>query len=316
MPPTPTTPRTPTTPKRLIVAINPTAAFGRHYGAGAAASEILASAGHTVIEVRQPNYELLRREVEREVRAIESPTRAALIVVGGDGLVSPGVNAVAETGIPLGVVPVGTGNDTARNIGMPIGDPAAAAALIVAALEHEPAAVDAARIVHGPHTTWMLGALSAGFDAAVNERANFMSWPNSERRYTIAVVRELLTFKAPHYRLVVDGAEREFEAMLVAVANHTSIGGGMRIAPDASMDDGLLDLFVVDRMSRPRFLRIFPKVFKGEHTGEPEVHLERVRSVRIEAPRVVAYADGERIGPLPVEVSVVPGAVRLLRQPR
>lgn len=306
-------PPMPTTPRRLIVAINPTAAFGRHHGAGAAASEILATAGHTVIEVRQPNYELLRREVEREVRSVDSPERAALIVVGGDGMVSLGVNAVAETGIPLGVVPVGTGNDTARNIGMPIGDPAGAAQLIVDALTREPVAVDAGRVVHGPHTTWMLGALSAGFDAAVNERANFMSWPNSECRYTIAVVRELLTFRAPHYRLTVDGQVREFEAMLVAVANHTSIGGGMKIAPAAEMDDGFFDLFVVDRMSRPRFLRIFPKVFKGEHTEEPEVHLEHVRSVRIEAPKVVAYADGERVGPLPVEVTVVPGAVRLLR---
>jgi len=296
----------------LIVAINPTAAFGRHHGAGAAASEIFAAAGHTVIEVRQPNYELLRREVEREVRGISDPERSALIVVGGDGMVSLGVNAVAETGIPLGVVPVGTGNDTARNIGMPLGDPSGAASLIVTALETEPRAVDAGRIVHGPHTTWMLGALSAGFDAAVNERANSMSWPNSERRYTIAVVRELLTFRAPRYRVVVDGREREFSAMLVAVANHSSIGGGMKIAPGAQMDDGEFDLFVVDRMSRPRFLRIFPKVFRGEHTEEPEVHLEKVRSVRIDAPGVVAYADGERIGPLPVEVTVVPGAVRLL----
>ncbi|WP_245979858.1 diacylglycerol kinase family protein [Gryllotalpicola protaetiae] len=300
-------------PRRLIVAINPTAAFGRHHGAGAAASEIFAATGHTVIEVRQPNYELLRREVEREVRAVDAPDRAALIVVGGDGMVSLGVNAVAETGIPLGVVPVGTGNDTARNIGMPIGDPAAAARQIVAALSGDAQAVDAGRVVHGPHTTWMLGALSAGFDAAVNERANFMSWPNSERRYTIAVVRELLTFRAPHYRVVVDGHERAFSAMLVAIANHTSIGGGMKIAPDAEMNDGFFDLFVVDRMSKLRFLRIFPKVFKGEHTGEPEVHLERVRSVRIEAAGVVAYADGERVGPLPVEVSIVPGAVRLLR---
>jgi diacylglycerol kinase (ATP) len=306
-------PSSTTTPRRLIVAINPTAAFGRHHGAGAAASEILAAAGHTVIEVRQPNYELLRREVEREVHAVDAPERAALIVVGGDGMVSLGVNAVAETGIPLGIVPVGTGNDTARNIGMPIGDPARAARMILAALDGPPAVMDAGKVVHGPHTTWVFGAVSAGFDAAVNERANFMSWPNNERRYTIAVVRELLTFRAPRYRVVVDGQQQEFSAMLVAVANHASIGGGMRIAPGAEMDDGLLDLFVVDRMSKLRFLRVFPKVFKGEHTELPEVRLEKVRSVRIEAAGVVAYADGERVGPLPVEVTVVPGAVRLLR---
>jgi diacylglycerol kinase (ATP) len=146
----------------------------------------------------------------------------------------------------------------------------------------------------------------------VNERANFMSWPKGPRKYTLAVIRELLTFRAPHYRVMVDGQERAFQAMLVAVANHTSIGGGMRITPDAVMDDGLFDLFVVDRMSKLRFLQIFPKVFKGEHTGFPEVHIERVRNVRIEAEGIVAYGDGERVGPLPVEISVVPGAVKLL----
>jgi diacylglycerol kinase (ATP) len=308
MPPSPTT-----TPRRLLVAINPNAAFGRHHSAGATVTEAFAAAGHTVIEVRQPNFELLRREVEREVRDVDDPSRAALIVVGGDGMVSLGVNAVAETGIPFGVVPVGTGNDAARNIGMPLGDAAGSAQQLLDALERGAQAVDAAKVTHGPHTTWVFGALSAGFDAAVNERANFMTWPNNQNKYTIAVVRELLSFQAPHYRVQVDGHEREFEAMLVAVANHTSIGGGMKITPDAVMDDGLFDMLVVDRMSKARFLRVFPKVFRGEHTQLPEVHIERVRRVRVEADDVVAYADGERVGPLPVELEVVPGAVRLLR---
>lgn len=308
MPPSPTT-----TPRRLIVAVNPSAAFGRHHSAGAVVSETFAAAGHTVIEVRQPNFELLRREVEREVRDVEDASRVALIVVGGDGMVSLGVNAVAETGIPFGVVPVGTGNDAARNIGMPLGDPAGSAQRILEALEHGPQAVDAAKVAHGPHTTWVFGTLSAGFDAAVNERANFMTWPNNQNKYTIAVVRELLSFRAPHYRVQVDGKDREFEAMLVAVANHTSVGGGMKITPDALMDDGLFDMLVVDRISKARFLRVFPKVFRGEHTELPEVHIERVRRVRIEADGVVAYADGERVGPLPVELDVVPGAVQLLR---
>ncbi|MFC4242734.1 diacylglycerol/lipid kinase family protein [Gryllotalpicola reticulitermitis] len=312
MPPLPSTPMPmPTSrPTRVVVAVSPAAAFGRHHGAGDSVCEVLEAAGHAVVPVVEQNFELLRREVERELEnAAES---GALVVVGGDGMVSLGVNAVAQTGIPLGVVPIGTGNDTARNIGMPIGEPAAAGRLIAAALERPPHAVDAALVTHGVHSTWVVGVVSAGFDAAVNERANVMTWPKSQRRYTIAVVSELFTFRAPRYRLTVDGESREFDAMLVAVANHSSIGGGMRIAPAATMDDGLLDLVVVERMSKPRFLRVFPKVFRGEHTELPEVRIERVQHVRIEADGVVAYGDGERIGPPPLELSVVPGAVLLL----
>ena len=100
--------------------------------------------------------------------------------------------------------------------------------------------------------------------------------------------------------------------MLLAVANNVSIGGGMMITPDAKLDDGKLDLFLVKPLSRLRFARLFPKVFKGTHTGLDIVRIERVSSVRIDAPRVIAYADGERVGPLPVRVDIVPGALRIL----
>lgn len=303
---------TTTKPLRIVVAANPSASFGRGAPVGPTVVDALVRAGHDVTSLTRSSYADLLAATSDALALGTERQVDALVVVGGDGMVSLGVNAVAETGIPLGVVPTGTGNDTARNLGLPLADPAAAAQLVLDGLEREPRAYDAGRVVHEPHTTWVFGALSAGFDAAVNERANFMSWPKGQRKYTVAVVRELLTFRAPHYRVVVDGHEREFDAMLVAVANHTSIGGGMKITPDALMDDGLFDLFVVDRMSKLRFLRIFPKVFAGEHTGFPEVHIERVRSVRIEADGIVAYADGERVGPLPVEVAVAPGAVKLL----
>ncbi|WP_022881134.1 diacylglycerol/lipid kinase family protein [Gryllotalpicola ginsengisoli] len=306
----PTEPKT--TLRRIVVAVNPAAAFGRHAGAGEAVADVLAAAGHTVIELRQPNYELLRREVEHAVDARGECPADALVVVGGDGMVSLGLNIVAETGVALGIVPAGTGNDAARSLGLPLDDPRDAARAVVEALRRGPHAADAGRVRHGVHTTWVFGSVSAGFDAAVNERANLMSWPNSEHKYKLAVLRELLTFRAPRYRLVVDGEARELRAMLVAVANHSSIGGGMRIAPDARVDDGYFDLFVVDRMPRLRFLTLFPKVFRGQHAEEREVHLEHARRVRIEAEHVVAYGDGERIGPLPVEVELVPGVLQLL----
>jgi diacylglycerol kinase (ATP) len=128
----------------------------------------------------------------------------------------------------------------------------------------------------------------------------------------VALLRELATLKPRQYRIKADGRDLDVEAMLVSVANNSSLGGGMRIVPDADLSDGRLELFVVARMSRLRFLRMFPKVFRGEHTGLPEVSIVPVSSVRIEADDTVAYADGERIGPLPVEVTVVPGALRVL----
>jgi diacylglycerol kinase (ATP) len=114
------------------------------------------------------------------------------------------------------------------------------------------------------------------------------------------------------YRLEVDGIGETTEAMLVSVANGRSIGGGMRVTPNAELDDGLLDLFVVERMSKLRLLRVFPKVFRGQHTDLPEVRISRVRQVSIAAETIVVYADGERVGPLPVEVAVVPAALFVL----
>lgn len=100
--------------------------------------------------------------------------------------------------------------------------------------------------------------------------------------------------------------------MLISVANGQSIGGGMKVTPDARLDDGLLDLFIVRPLSRARFLAVFPKVFSGRHVGHPAVDIRRVRHVELATANVVAYADGERIGPLPLTVDVVPGAVRVL----
>ncbi|WP_426623930.1 hypothetical protein ACPPVW_15250 [Leifsonia sp. McL0607] len=165
---------------------------------------------------------------------------------------------------------------------------------------------------HGELSTWFGGVLSAGFDATVNERANLMTRPRGRSRYVLALLRELTTLRARPYRIVADGEQIATDAMLVSVANNRSLGGGMRIVPHAELDDGPFDHFIVTAMSRPCFLRLFPKVFRGEHTGLPEVSFRGLSTVRIEAGGVIAYADGERIGPLPVEISVVPGALRVL----
>jgi diacylglycerol kinase (ATP) len=284
------------------------ASFGHRRDVGPRVVERLAAAGHTVVAMDEANIELLRRETRRAVQAGAD----ALVVVGGDGMANLGINLVAGTSVPLGIVPSGTGNDLADGLGIPIDDTEGAIDRLLDALQRPPRTVDAGTIRHGELTTWFGSVVSAGFDATVNERANAMTRPRGRSRYVVALLRELATLKPRQYRIKADGRDLDVEAMLVSVANNSSLGGGMRIVPDADLSDGRLELFVVARMSRLRFLRMFPKVFRGEHTGLPEVSIVPVSSVRIEADDTVAYADGERIGPLPVEVTVVPDALRVL----
>ncbi|MGL5909534.1 MAG: sphingosine kinase, partial [Phycicoccus sp.] len=157
-----------------------------------------------------------------------------------------------------------------------------------------------------------VGVLAAGFDAVVNERANRWRRPRGPLRYHLATVRELPVFRPIPYVLVLDGRRFETEAMLVAVGNGPSYGGGMRVTPDASFDDGLLDVLVAHRISAFELLRVFPRVFRGSHVTHPAVEIVRARSVQLQAVGIVAYADGERLGPLPLTVEVVPDALGVL----
>ncbi|MEA9985878.1 MULTISPECIES: diacylglycerol/lipid kinase family protein [Subtercola] len=298
---------TATPPRRLVVAINPTASFGRTSAAGEQVVQALRADGHHVDELRAADFDTLKAEA----RAALAGHPDALIVVGGDGMVSLGVNLLAESGVPLGIVPTGTGNDAALGLGIPF-DLAAAIAHLRAALARGPRTIDLGRLTHQGGSLWFACALSAGFDALVNERANLMRRPRGASRYTIALLIELLGLRARTYSLVVDGEPRTVSSVLLAVANNRSIGGGMLIAPAALLDDGVLDLFIVAPVKRLTFLRIFPKVFKGTHSGLPIVTLTQVREVSIDARDIVAYADGERVGPLPVTVTVVPGALQVL----
>ena len=128
----------------------------------------------------------------------------------------------------------------------------------------------------------------------------------------IALLRELAGLAPRRYELELDGIRSAQDAVIVAIANNTSVGGGMRFAPDASLTDGLFDVVTLDPVSRVQLLRIFPSVFSGRHIDDPRVTVRRAARVRIDAPDVVAYADGERIGPLPLELEVVPGALAVL----
>jgi len=303
---------------RIAVAINPRASFGSRTHAGAQTVDYFRATGADVVELREASFALLASAVGRAL----ADGVDALVVVGGDGMVHLGVNALAGSGeaastVPLGIVPNGTGNDFARTLGLPLNDVAAACRRITVGIASGGRPVDLGRITLGGDCRWFAGVLSAGFDAAVNDRANGWRWPRGKARYNLAMLRELVAFRAIEYTVTDytetdDGDTWRQRAMLISVANGQSIGGGMRITPDALPDDGLLDLFVLRPLPRVRFLAVFPKVFSGRHIGHPAVEIRRVRKVRLSALNVVAYADGERIGPLPLIVEVVPGAVRIL----
>lgn len=243
--------------------------------------------------------------LERACMAVaEEPE--ALVAFGGDGLVHLALQAVAGTDVPLGIIPAGTGNDIADALGIPKQDPVAAAGIVAAGVVRD---VDAGRV---GGEEWFAGVMACGFDSRVNERANRMTRPPGMARYLLAMVQELREFRPLPFRITVDGETREFGGMLVAVANTRSYGAGMRVCPHARPDDGLLDVTIVEEMSTAAFLRIFPSVYRGGHLGRPGVVTLRGKEITVAAPGVVAYADGERLGPLPLTCAVHPGALRVL----
>lgn len=292
-------------------------------GAGAARAgrrvhELLTAAGHRVVDLSAPT---LAQATDR-ARAAATSGLAALVVVGGDGAVHLGVNVTAGTGLPLGIVPAGTGNDIARALGIPT-DPDRAVADLLRALATRPRTVDAAR-VHRPDAAayeWFLAVLSCGLDAAVNATANAYRFPRGHARYLRAILAELPRFEPYGYRVRVDDEVWESDGTLVAVANMPWIGGGLKIAPDADPEDGLLDVVVAGPFTRTGVVGIFPRLYQGTHVTDPRVRVLRGRTVTIEpTPALgphppVAFADGERIGPLPLRVEAVPGALTVLHRP-
>jgi diacylglycerol kinase (ATP) len=230
--------------------------------------------------------------------------------LGGDGTVHMAIQALAGGQIPLGIVPAGTGNDVADMLGMPA-DPLSAADALLAAL----AAGSVRRIDLGRTSTgrWWATVLCAGFDSAVNERANSMRWPRGPRRYDLAIAAELYRLRPRVFGLELDAAEPvECPATLIAVGNGPQYGGGKLMTPHARLDSGSFEVTVVGPLSRRRLVRLAPTLPHAGHLGEPEVRIYEARRVRLDAPDTLAYADGERIAALPVSTACVPGALPVL----
>lgn len=291
------------------VLANPAAGRGRYRGLMTSVMERLLRGGHEVRLLDATNT----TEAETACRAAVDDGVAAIVTVGGDGTAHCALQAVAGTPVSFGMVPVGTGNDLGYELGMP-GDPLAAADHLAAAMRfgrvHK---VDLARVSTAEGTArWYGTVLAAGFDAVVNERANRMRRPRGPRRYDLAIVVELARLRPRRYRLRLDGETHEIEAVLVAVGNAASYGGGLRMCHGADLGDGLLDVVVAGAVGRTTVVRMRPRLYQGTHLSHPAVTSYRAREVAVEAEGIVTYADGERFLALPVVVTSVPGALRVL----
>lgn len=300
----------------IALLVNPTAGKGRAARVVADVTERLRQGGANVailVGTDAAHAQTLARQAIAD--GID-----AVVALGGDGMVHLALNVVAGTSTPLGIIPAGTGNDLANTLRLPAKDPVAAAGVVIDKLTSTGArAMDAVRVTAPslaaagkPSPVWFGCVLGAGFDSRVNDRANRMSWPRGRQRYNLAILGELRVFRPLPFVLDLDGEPWQTEAMLVAIGNAKSYGAGMKVTPDAVVDDGLVDVMVLGPVSKPEFLKTFPKVFKGTHVSHPAVTIRRARVVSLASPGVTAYADGEYLADLPITCETVPGAVAVL----
>jgi diacylglycerol kinase (ATP) len=292
--------------RRIGVLINPSSGGGRVTRHSAEVLRGLASRGDEVLAIQGDTETHARELVEQAV----SEGLDALVAVGGDGTVHLALQSVVGTDTALGIVPLGTGNDAATTVGLGKVGRAGAVSVILAGHSRK---FDVGRMETADATVrHFLCVMSSGFDSGANERANAMSWPSGTALYIRAMLSELRTFRPIAYRAVLDDEVVVRDGMMVSVGNGPLFGGGMKVCDGADVHDGMLDVVWLNTVSRRRLLAIFPKVYSGKHLNDPAVQTWRVRSVSLEAPGQVAYADGEPVGPLPVTVTTVPDGVRVL----
>lgn len=225
-----------------------------------------------------------------------------VIAVGGDGLLHLVLQKVVPAQVPLALIPAGTGNDFVRTLGWSLESFDEHLSIVTST---QPTPIDLG-LVDGE---WFGAILSTGFDSVVNEKANTLNWPKGPMKYNAAIAIELPRFKPRHYEIFLDDQSISTDAMLIAVSNGRSYGGGMLVCPDANISDGLFDVMILRPVSKIEFLKVFPRVFAGTHISHPAVEVLRSRTVRIES-KAVAYADGERIGQLPISAECIRGALR------
>jgi YegS/Rv2252/BmrU family lipid kinase len=298
-------------PADVCLIVNPAAGGGRAARVAPDAERSLADHG---LSVRRVDTRDLGHGRELALEAAAAGER--VVAVSGDGLLGALADALRDTpGAVLGLIPGGRGNDLARVLGIP-DDPAGSAA-IVAGAHTRP--VDLGLVAPSLGATTgqaFVGIASVGFDSEANRIANEApSWLGGGV-YAYGALRALAAWRPARFEIELDppGERRSFLAFTVGAANSRAYGGGMRAAPGAMLDDGMLDVVVLEAVSRLAFLtRILPRVFRGTHVQLPYVHVFRAREVAISCDRpFTMYADGDPIGELPLRVTALRGAVTML----
>ncbi len=292
------------TNRRIRLVVNPSSGRGR-------ALELLPHVAGTLRDSGSDLEILLSRtflEAQEMTEVAVADGVDVLAVMGGDGMMHLGVNTCAAAHLgpgsrtTLGLIPAGTGNDLCRGIGLAPADAVAAAKVIAAGYTRS---IDLAQV----GTTYVAAVLATGFDALVNRRANDMTWPRGSARYTFAALAELRVFSPLTYRLTLDGVVRDLEAMIVAVGNTASYGGGMQICLGADPYDGLLDVTIIHPVGRSKLLRLLPSMFSGKFATDACVEQLRVHEVTVEGPGLVGFGDGEMLSALPLTVTAVSRAL-------
>lgn len=287
-----------------VLLFNPTSGGGKGKSYAEQSLALLRDRGIEVLEISGHSFQAAEERFAEAI-AIHKRLIEVVVVVGGDGMVHMAIQQLAESKIPMVLVPAGTGNDFARALNLNLNQPLSA---LEFSLISNPVSVDLGKV----NDRFFADILSTGFDSVVNERANRLRWIRGRMKYNIAILLVLSTFRPLTYRFRVDEIEFTTKAMLIAVSNGQSYGGGMKVTPNALLDDGLFDVMILGPVSRFEFLKVFPKVFSGTHVDHPAVKIMRGKKISIDS-SAVAYADGERIGPLPISAKIVPGALMTWR---
>ena len=278
-----------------LLLINPKSGSGRGNKVGKLVKQELKAFGIQYLDVSAGSAQKSQENLKSKLQ--ENQKFEGLFLIGGDGTVNLAVQELVGSGLGMALIPAGTGNDFARTLNLKLKNPEQ---LIKHYLSSRPSLIDVGKV----GDKYFVDVLSTGFDSMVNERANAMKKIKGRAKYNISMLLVLSTFKPKSYRFSIDGFSFESKAMLIAVSNGIWYGGGMKVTPDAKIEDGLFDILILSPVSKLEFLKVFPKVFSGKHTTHPAVKFSRGRSVEIDSD-AVAYADGERVGPLPVKARVI-----------
>ena len=279
-----------------LVALNPTAGRGKGAAVGQQVTNYLSE--------RKINYRIVTGSSPQSLAENledQATIASGILAVGGDGLNHLAIQCAVKHQLPLATIPAGTGNDFVRALGW---NPDRPLEVVWKAINEEPTRIDLGNV----DGEYFGAVLSTGFDSLVNERANRLIWPKGPAKYNLSIAIELPKFKPRQYRIKLDGVTMERNAMLIAVANGTSYGGGMMVCPNADFNDGLFDIMVLNPISKREFVRIFPTVYEGKHINNPAVEIFKAKRVEIEAD-AICYADGERVGPAPANAIVAEGAL-------